>query len=397
MHILFITDKPYPPEPRIKNEAYVLMQKASSVSLISVHHKRVGPHLDNVQGMPVHRIILSPIYKKLQALCFTFPFYHLLIYRRLCREIEKFRFDVLYVHNIVLYPIIYLKYRKRAPIVLDIHENLAEIIKHYPHYDTFWGKLLIYPTLWKKMEAWCIRTSSLCVVVAPEAKEHYRSYIHRFDSYYVLPNMTNATFLTAKTSDVSVENMNSEEYTMIYVGDTGLRRGILTAIRAIPAIRRVVPNIQLIVLGSSRTDDVLHREIAKLDISEHVVLVGWVEETLFPSYISASKIGICPLHRNIHHDTTYANKLFQYLACEVPVLVSDCTAQKNFVEEHQVGLVHESENTKDFADKIIQMATNEQLYKQFKQNAASTSHEYTWESYADAFSSELAELSVQMH
>ena len=76
---------------------------------------------------------------------------------------------------------------------------------------------------------------------------------------------------------------------------------------------------------------------------------GWQDESLFPSYISSGSIGISPLHRNIHHDTTYANKLFQYMSFGKPLLVSDATAQKNLIERTNSGLVHQEKNAVDFA------------------------------------------------
>ena len=47
----------------------------------------------------------------------------------------------------------------------------------------------------------------------------------------------------------------------------------------------------------------------------------------------ASAVCISPLLRNLHHDTTYANKIFQYMALAKPLLVSDATAQKNIILE----------------------------------------------------------------
>ena len=70
---------------------------------------------------------------------------------------------------------------------------------------------------------------------------------------------------------------------------------------------------------------------------------------------------ISPLHRNLHHDTTYANKLFQYMSFEKPLLVSDATAQENIVKKAKAGLIHEAENSIDFTNKVLELYNNESL------------------------------------
>lgn len=67
----------------------------------------------------------------------------------------------------------------------------------------------------------------------------------------------------------------------------------------------------------------------------------------------ASAVCISPLLRNLHHDTTYANKIFQYMALAKPLLVSDATAQKNIIIEAGCGLVHEAGNTEEYVKNMI--------------------------------------------
>jgi glycosyltransferase involved in cell wall biosynthesis len=104
-------------------------------------------------------------------------------------------------------------------------------------------------------------------------------------------------------------------------------------------------------------------------MEKHVEFAGWQDKSLFPSYLLASRIGICPIHRNLHHDTTYANKLFQYMAFGRPVLVSDCTAQKNLVNKYRCGMVFRDRDVRDFADKILSLYKDSKLYKQLSENS----------------------------
>ena len=91
----------------------------------------------------------------------------------------------------------------------------------------------------------------------------------------------------------------------------------------------------------------------ELGISQHVSFEGWQDVSLFPSYISVASVCVSPIHRNLHHDTTFANKIFQYMAMGKPLVVSDCPPQVRVVEEAQCGLVHEGGNAEGLASQII--------------------------------------------
>jgi glycosyltransferase involved in cell wall biosynthesis len=140
---------------------------------------------------------------------------------------------------------------------------------------------------------------------------------------------------------------------ILYIGDTGLRRGLMTAIKAMPALKNEIKNIRLVIVGTSSADENLKAKVKELGIGDLVDFEGWKEQELFQSYIMASAVCISPLLRNLHHDTTYANKIFQYMALAKPLLVSDATAQKNIILEAGCGLVYEAGNTEEYVKNMI--------------------------------------------
>ena len=81
-----------------------------------------------------------------------------------------------------------------------------------------------------------------------------------------------------------------------------------------------------------------------------------------------SNLGVSPLNRNIHHDTTYANKLFQYISFGVPVICSDSTAQANLINAFECGKVFEEKNSNDFEKKVLSLFNNKKEYELLKTN-----------------------------
>ena len=115
---------------------------------------------------------------------------------------------------------------------------------------------------------------------------------------------------------------------------------------------------------SNRSDGKLKARVKELGLESFVSFEGWQNEELFPSYLRSADICISPLHKNPHHDTTLANKLFQYMGFERPLLLSDVLAQADIIRRSGAGMTHKAGDHEDFADKCLRLYRDEDLRKQ---------------------------------
>jgi glycosyltransferase involved in cell wall biosynthesis len=198
--------------------------------------------------------------------------------------------------------------------------------------------------------------------------------------FIVLPNTVRKSFREEAVISPSIVNRYKDNFVILYLGDTGLRRGLMTALDGMSDIIKAIPNVKLVLVGSNKSDDVLKRRSTALGIDEYVDFEGWQDFKLFQSYIMASDICISPLHRNLHHDTTFANKVFQYMAFAKPLVVSDCEAQHIIVEKANCGLVHEAENTSQYVERILTLYHDKSLQKSMGENGqVFVDQRYNWE------------------
>ena len=105
----------------------------------------------------------------------------------------------------------------------------------------------------------------------------------------------------------------------------------------------------------------------------YLSLVGYQPEFDLPKYMAIADIGVSPLKRNPHHDTTHANKLFQFMLGGLPLIVSDCTAQANLVSDYNLGVVFEADNDSSFIQAVQQAHSKKDLRATWVQNAKSYS------------------------
>ena len=378
-----ILDKTFPPDPRVENEALALIGSGHQVFLFCLtYEKEVN---DQVKGIEVKRYHSNNLEYKLSALSYTFPFYRKMMSGKIAHFLVANDIEIVHVHDMVIAEaVIEANKVLKCPMVLDLHENRPEIMKTYPHLKKFPGNLLISTKAWKRKEGAFVHRADRTIVVTKEAKTELLDRLGIADhKVVVVPNTVKSSFYNDFSLDQTILEKYKDKFVILYLGDTGLRRGLLSMIEALGIMAKedsIKSQIKLVIVGKNSSDKVLQRRVEELDLQALVDFEGWQDIALFPSYLKIADIGVSPLHRNLHHDTTYANKLFQYMSFAIPVLVSDALAQKNLVEEVKSGLVHKEKDATEIAEKILILYKDPDLSKKLGMNGKQFIEEkYCWE------------------
>lgn len=381
MRVGMILDKVFPPDPRVENEAVALIKSGHQVFLFCLTYNK-NERDTVVNGIEVKPYLSNKLEYKLSALAYTFPFYTNLMKSKINHFLVENSIDIIHIHDIRIADAVFKVNQKyNLPIVLDLHDNMPEIMKLYPHLQKFPGKQLISPLKWKKKEEEFIQKANKIITVSQEFIDEVigRTNISK-DKIVLVPNTVQKSFYENAIIDQSILEKYKNDFVILYLGDTGLRRGLQTAISAMPLLINEIDNVKLVVVGMNTTDVVLKKQVKDLGIKDFVDFEGWQNVELFPSYIVSSSVCISPLHRNIQHDVAYANKLFQYMSFSKPVLVSDATAQKYLIERTNSGLVHEERNPEDFANKVLQLFNDNEFRNTLGKNGkAFIENEFCWE------------------
>ena len=366
-----ILDSSFPPDPRVENEATSLIKEGHKVYLYCIDYTHEREKREVINGIQVYRVYLPKFLYSLSALAYTFPIYHFFLSISIFLFIKRNQIERLHVHDIqIARSVFWINKIFRLQINLDLHENKPDIMKYYYHVNTRLGKLLIRPAKWEKFEFKYIRKADKVITVTQEAANYYaKNTSEPLNKFCITPNTVRKSFYLDYNIDHDIIANFKDSFTLLYVGDTGLRRGLLTVLESLEFLIPLIPNIKIVFVGKSKEDGILKDYILENSYQNYVTFTGWQDFSLFQSYILASKIGICPIHKNLHHDTTYANKIFQYMALSKPIVVSDCVSQQNLVEKYKCGLVFSDRNARDFADKIIAIKQDENFYKVLSKNA----------------------------
>lgn len=354
MRIGVILDASFPPDPRVENEALSLIHAGHDVYLFSLDFNlRSGVEL--YKGIQVVRYPASKMLYRLSALAYTFPFYRWQVAPRIQHFIRTYDVEALHVHDMVIARAAFDANRNFGlPVVLDYHENRPEIMRFYKHVTAFSGKLLINLKRWSTWYYKLAAQADRLIVVTEAARHDILMKTGKEAAEVIsLPNSVIADEFLDHPDRVDILERMENSFNVLYIGDTSIRRGIDTAIRAVAILKLKIPSVRLWLVGKGSADDELKALAKALRVEDFIEFEGWQNPSTFPSYLRKTAVGLSPLKRNLHHDTTYANKLFQYMVCGKPLVVSDCTAQANLVSDENCGLIFKADEPADLAAQIL--------------------------------------------
>jgi len=380
MRIGMIMDTPFPPDMRVENEAGALLANGHEIYLFHIdYEERISSEV--YEGVKITRHKAGKLLYKLSALAYTFPFFRWQLNGPVKDFIRKTNIDVLHIHDMVIAEAVFNANESFSlPVVMDLHENRPEIMKLYKHTNKWPGNWLINLDLWQEKQKILMQHADHVIFVTEEA----RQAAARIDDIpkektTVLPNTVSLDRYNVDAKNPAIEKLTEGKFTLLYVGDTSIRRGTLNALKAAEILQKKIPELQLILVGDSSQDHLLHTFVKENQLSNSVHFEGWQEPGVLPAYINASDLCLSPLLRNPHHDTTYANKLFQYMAGGRAVVVSDCPAQAKIVKDEGCGLIHRADDVEDLADKIMVLYEHRaKRLKMGKRGAEAVRERWNW-------------------
>ncbi len=157
-----------------------------------------------------------------------------------------------------------------------------------------------------------------------------------------------------------------------------MRKGIHYIIRALPALLDDFPDLQYWVLGEGKDRAALEAEIKAHNLEHAVKLIGQVDNVV--DYLSAADIG-CLLSEK----EAFGISIVEYMACELPVLVSDCIPFTSILTNEHGAFVTPSE-TIEVATALRDLLSNQE--QRFQKGQAARRHaeqHYDWSTIAQQY------------
>lgn len=171
-------------------------------------------------------------------------------------------------------------------------------------------------------------------------------------------------------------------YSLVYAGTLGIENGVDLAIKAIPIIKKKIPNIELHIYGGGSTDEKRLKDLAKrFYLQNSVFFHGFITDAVkLSELIKRFCVGLAPylaipLSVRWYADAT---KLRLYMAAGLPIITTQVPPLGKEIAEAGAGLIAK-DNEKDLAKNIIKMLENKKLYLKTRRAAIKYIKNNTWE------------------
>ncbi|MFH1143160.1 MAG: glycosyltransferase family 4 protein [Candidatus Eisenbacteria bacterium] len=343
MRIGMVLDHPFPPDPRVANEARSLVAAGHEVHLLclrlndeAAEETRDGVHL-------IREAIARSFWKKASALILSVPAYNLWFRPRLKRFIAAHRLQALHIHDL---PLVGegLRAARAAgiPLVADLHENYPAAVRVYEWARRFPGRLLVSPSAWEAYERRVVPEADRVIVVIDEARDRLQALGVAAGKIAVVENTVNVDEFLGFPRDAALIARLSSRFTVSYSGVFDRHRGLDTAIEGLAEARGALAGAALVLVGAGKIAPQLEGLATRLGVREQVFFEGWQPFSLFPSYMQGSAACLIPHRRNPHTDSTIPHKLFHAMLLGRPVVASDCAPLARILKETGAGLVFPS-------------------------------------------------------
>jgi glycosyltransferase involved in cell wall biosynthesis len=151
-----------------------------------------------------------------------------------------------------------------------------------------------------------------------------------------------------------------DKFVALYAGAHGRANALTQLVEAADLLRGRL-DILIVSAGDGPERLRCQRMAAERGL-DNIQFIGAVAKTLMPGLVNAADAGIAVLQNNPTFRTVYPNKVFDYLACGLPVVVGiDGLARQLVCEDAGAGIFAEPENPRELAAAICRLRDNPEL------------------------------------
>jgi phosphatidylinositol alpha-1,6-mannosyltransferase len=161
------------------------------------------------------------------------------------------------------------------------------------------------------------------------------------------------------------------------------RKGHDLVIRALPALRRTLPDIRYVIVGDGPERENLSRLSAELAVSECVIFAGEVPDSELPSYYSASDIFVLPTRVHQSDFEGFGIVFLEAAASGKPVVAGRNGGVPEAVLHGQTGLLVEEDDLEGLTSALLDLCGSEFKRRQLgERGRIRAATEFTWDSAA---------------
>ncbi len=315
------------------------------------------------------------------------------------RRLNRLRPDVVHCHDFDTLPPGWLWAKvHRRPVIYDAHEYYTELQR--PRLRGLAGKVLL--PLIAAAEQVLSRSATAVVTVDERIASRYQNGRIVIVGHYPPVDFARgvARSETGHSIDEAGETARSEagqrsvamadapsithhaSPTLVYAGRFSTDRGMVVIANALQrlAAQELRPRLRLLGTWTSQTEEqAFWRAMAGLE--HQVEMVGWAPFDQVPAQLAGADVALAVLQPVERYTVALPVKLFEYMACGLPVIISDFPANRVVVANAGCGILVDPTNVDAVAAAIARLIADPAEARRLGDNGRRAfESQYNWQS-----------------
>lgn len=355
--ILMLLQSEFPPDIRLEKEIKSLSEAGHKVVLFcNQYNKRKQ---NNFEFCSISRLASLTNSTKINKII-NFPIiFNLRMLLSIVRTYKSFKPDIVHVHDLPMLPFgVVLKTIFKTKLIFDMHENYSAALKSYRK-KSFFERVIKNYRVAEFIENILIPKADSIITVVEESSAIWIKRGISTNKIIEVSNTVNLGEFGKQDIDTHIIKKYSNNFIIIYTGRISFNRGLITPILSLKYLVERIPEIKFLIIGDGAYLSTLKDVADSENVNDYVEFLKWPGHDKIHSFMSIADICLIPQPSNGHADTTVPHKLFEYMSQNKPILTSDAKPLKRIMDETKAGLSFRSNDTQDFADKIIKIKSSD--------------------------------------
>lgn len=270
----------------------------------------------------------------------------------------------------------------RIPHITEMNGPVIEEKKLFSTEIPFVQKLAA-----KAIRRFCLRRTHHSVVVSNNLKAFLidNHFVKRASNITVLPN---AADVSAFNKQFDVPNIKKSlglegKFIVAYTGTLQVWYAIEDVIAAFPTVIQEIPDACLLIAGTGPAQKKLESITHRLNISNKVRFLGYIDHHRIPEIISIADVVVAPYKELGMPFFNSAIKIFEYLSSGRPIVASRLGQIAEVLEDQRTALLVTPGSIQELANAIIRLSRNAQLRDFLSMNARKEAPKYSWDKYVE--------------
>jgi phosphatidylinositol alpha-1,6-mannosyltransferase len=183
----------------------------------------------------------------------------------------------------------------------------------------------------------------------------------RFKTVVLHPGVDSQKFMPApRNIEILTRLAWLDKKVVLTVGRLQARKGQDMMIRALPAIKKDIPNILYAVVGDGDCREMLHKLAIDLDVQDNVQFLAEISDDEMIHCYQQCDLFILP-NRTIGNDIEgFGMVLVEAQSCGKPVIAGDSGGTKETLVDGQTGFIIDATESKNISVAVVNMLSDEQ-------------------------------------